>query len=267
MYNKQQLTNIFSRIGLVYDPNRAPDTALLGEIQYACQKTIPYENLDIICGIPLSLDYNDLYTKIVGRHMGGYCFEINGFLGQVYRSLGYEVKDYMARYLRGETEIPVRRHRVLAVRVGDKRYLCDAGIGQSAFRLPLLIEDGSVSEQYGETYRIEKEDFLGWVVSDLHHGEWRKFYSFTEEEQLNIDYIMPSFWCEHSPDSPFNKEEMFALKTDTGRITLDGKIFKIFDGENVSVREVKPEELPEVYLNYFGLAFPEKMVQRHALKI
>ncbi len=265
MYNKQQLENIFNRIGLVYDPQRALDAELLGEIQYACQKTVPYENLDIICGRPLSLDYGDLYSKIVERHMGGYCFEINGFLGEVYRSLGYEVKDYMARYLRGETEIPVRRHRVLAVKADGKRYLCDAGIGQSAFRLPLIIEEGSISEQYGETYRITKENFLGWVVSDLHRGEWRRFYSFTEEEQLNIDYMMPSFWCEHSPDSPFNKDEMFALKTDTGRITLDGMTFKIFDGENVTVRELKAEELPEVYTAYFGLPFPEKMAEKYGL--
>ena len=257
MYTKEQLAKIFERIGLVYREDAPVDAALVRDIQYGCQSRIPYENLDIIRRRPLSLDYGDLYDKIVNRHMGGYCFEINGFLGEVYRSLGCSVTDYMARYLRGETEIPVRRHRVLGVTVDGRRYICDAGIGQSAFRHPLLMEEGSVSEQFGETYKVTKEPFLGWVISDLHHGEWRKFYSFTEEEQLNIDYIMPSFWCEHSPESPFNKDEMFAIKTDTGRITLDGSTLKIFDGENVTVREVAPCEKAEVYRTYFGLEAEE----------
>ncbi len=262
MYTQDKLNKIFARVGLMYTPDRSLDAALLGEIQYAFQKSVPYENLDIISGRALSLDYDDLYEKIVTRHMGGYCFEINGFLGEVYRSLGYEVTDYMARYLRGESEIPKRRHRVLAVRVGDVRCLCDAGIGQSAFRLPLVIEEGSISEQYGETYKITREPFLGWVVSDLYRGEWRKFYSFTEEEQLNKDYIMPSFWCEHSPDSPFNKAEMLSIKTDTGRITLDGTTFKIFDGESVTVRELSREELPEICEKYFGLKYPSGGIKK-----
>lgn len=257
MYNREQLTKIFERIGLTFRDDLPKNYALLRDIQYGFQSHIPYENLDILRRRPLSLDYGDLYEKIINRHMGGYCFEINGFLGEVYRSLGYTVTDYMARYLRGETEIPMRRHRVLGVTVGEKRYICDAGIGQSAFRYPLLMEEGSMSEQFGETYRVTKEPFFGWVISDWYKGGWRKFYSFTEEEQLNIDYIMPSFWCEHSPDSPFNKEEMFAIKTDTGRITLDGSTFRIFDGETVTEKEIDPEEKAEIYRKYFDLEAEE----------
>ncbi len=256
MYTKEQLKEIFKRISLTYIPERTLDFEYICEIQYACQKTIPYENLDIISGRPLSLEYNDLYTKIVLNHRGGYCFELNGFLSEIYRSLGFSVKEYIARYIRGEMGTPIRRHRVLLITLGENRYLCDAGIGQPAFRVPLLIEDGYTSEQYGETYRVTWDEFLGWVISDLHKGEWRRFYSFTEEEQLNIDYVMPSFWCEHSPDSIFNKGTMVAIKNDTGRITLNGNVFKIFDGENVSVRQVTEDELTDIYAAYFGISYP-----------
>ena len=255
MYTNEQLAAIFERIGLVYSPALRPTRELAGKIQYGFQSHVPYENLDIMRGKPLSLAYDDLYDKIVTRHRGGYCFEINGFLGEVFRSLGYGVTEYMARYLRGETEIPVRRHRVLGVRAEDCEFplICDAGIGQSAFRLPLLMKEGYEDTQYGEIYRVTREDFLGWVISDLHKGAWRRFYSFTEEVQLNIDYIMPSFWCEHADESPFIGQEMFSIKTDTGRKTLDGNVFRIFDGETVTETVLTAKEKEKVYREVFGI--------------
>lgn len=262
MYNKEQLTKIFERIGLKYSDNLPADYDTLAAVQYGFQKNVPYENLDIVKKVPLSLDYESLYEKIVSNHRGGYCFEINGFLGEVYRSLGFDVTEYMARYLRGETEIPVRRHRVLGVTTAaGQKYICDAGIGQSAFRMPLRMEEESISEQFGETYRVTKEPFFGWMISDFHKGEWRRFYSFTEEEQLNIDYIMPSFWCEHAVESPFTSAEMFSIKTDTGRITLDSNIFHIFDGENVTERYLTEEEVQDVYGRYFGLPYDVEAVK------
>ena len=256
MFTSEQLTKIFARIGLTYTPGIPCDFDTMAAVQLGFQYTVPYENLDIIRGVPLSLDYNDLYEKIVTNHRGGYCFEINGFLGEVYRSLGYTVTEYMARYLRGETEIPMRRHRVLGVTCADgSTYICDAGIGQSAFRVPLKMEEGAVSEQYGETYRVTKDDFYGWVISDFHKGAWRAFYGFTEEPQLNIDYVMPSFWCEHAPESPFTSAEMFSVKTPTGRITLDSNIFHIFDGDTVTEKYLSEEEVKEAYTKYFGLPY------------
>ncbi|MBQ4354350.1 MAG: arylamine N-acetyltransferase [Clostridia bacterium] len=256
MYTKEQLTNIFNRIGLVYDASAPCDLALMAAVQWGFQQNIPYENLDILRSVPLSLDYGDLYEKIVVNGRGGYCFELNGFLGEVYRSLGYEVTEYMARYLRGETEVPMRRHRVLRV-TGTEGIpmICDAGIGQSAFRLPLEMREGFIGEQFGEVYKVEKEPFFGWVISDLHKGEWRRFYAFTEEEQLNIDYIMPSFWCEHAAQSPFTSAEMFSIKTETGRMTLDGNVFRIFDGETVTERSLDESEMPDIYRDVFGLPY------------
>ena len=255
MYTTEQLTAVFRRIGLAYSPDAAPTPELLSDVQYAMATHVPYENLDIVAGIPLSLDYGDLYDKIVTRHRGGYCFELNGFLGEVLRSLGYKVIEVMARYLRGETEIPMRRHRVLLAEASDgSRWIADAGIGQAAFKRPLRFEEGAEAEIDGETYRVGREPFFGWVIYDRHNGAWRRFYSFTEEVQLNIDYIMPSFWCEKSPDSPFTSAPILSIKTEEGRYTVDGDVFRIFRGEEVEERVLEGEEARRaVYGTYFGL--------------
>ncbi len=261
MYTEEQMRLIFARIGLSYDPSLKRDVELLARIQHAFLTTVPYENLDILAGIPLSFEPEALYDKIVTRRRGGYCFELNGFLAFVLRDLGYPLKEYMGRFLQGETSIPMRRHRILGVKADGKRYICDVGVGRASFRVPLEMREGSVSEQYGERYRVDKEPFFGWVVSDFHKGEWRRLYSFTEEEQLNIDYVMPSFWCEHAPESPFISAPKLSIKTDTGRITLDGNSFRIFDGDNVSEQHLEGESLRKACIKYFGLDYNEKAVR------
>ncbi len=255
MFTIDQITAALTRIGMDAPAFPILPTAeLLSDIQYNFAATVPYENLDILAGIPLSLEEADLYDKIVTRHRGGYCFEVNGFLTGLLRSMGYDVVEYMARYLRGETDIPMRRHRVLVVTCADSsRWIVDAGIGQAAFRRPLPFAEGAEATINGETYHVVKKDFYGWVIEDWHNGQWRPFYGFTEEVQLNLDYVMPSFWCEKHPDSPFTKANMLSIKTDTGRCTLDGNVYRRFDGADVTEKTLTDEEIPTVLAEVFGL--------------
>ena len=244
----------FKRIGLDYPEKITPDSELLRKLQFAHCTHVPYENLDIIRGIPLSLNPDDLYNKVVSQGKGGFCFELNGLFGWLLRELGYEVTDVAARYLRGESSIPMRRHRVLIVRAADGLWCCDVGIGEVCPRYPLRLEEGLEQPQFDECYRFDKDPFLGWVLMDRHHGEWRQFYSFTEEPQLDVDFIAPMFYCEKHPDSPFFPDEMFSLKTAEGRITLDGHVFKEFRNGEVTVMELEQNDLTGAY-SHFGLTY------------
>lgn len=250
----ERIKRYFERIGLELPDPVEPDSELLCKLQYAHCTTVPYENLDILRGKPLSLDMDALYEKVVERHQGGFCFELNGLFAWLLSRLGYEVSEYAARYLRGEKELPMRRHRVMIVKATDGTWLCDVGIGEVCPRWPIRMEEGLVQSQQQEAYRLVRDRFLGWVLMDQREGQWRPFYSFTEEPQLPVDYAAPTFWCEKHPDSPFNKQEMFSLKTATGRITLDGNVFKEFDGERVTVRELTAQEMGAAY-ERFGLTY------------
>lgn len=242
----------FQRIGLEMPGDLRPTSDLLKKIHFAHCTTVPYENLDMMRGIPTSLEADALYEKIVVNHRGGICFELNGALAMLLRELGYGVTEYASRYLRGETGLPMRRHRVLKVQALDGCWLCDVGIGERAQREPIAMMEGVVQEQCGESYRLRRDGFLGWVLQDLHKGVWGDFYAFTEEPQLVQDYVALNFYCEKHPDSPFNKDEMFALKTPDGRITLDGHIYKEFHGGQVDVKELTDGEMAWAY-GRFGL--------------
>ncbi|MBO5671141.1 MAG: arylamine N-acetyltransferase, partial [Clostridia bacterium] len=98
-----------ARIGLTGTPV-THTKEFLGAVQNACVLSIPYENLDILDGKPLSLKAEDIYRKIVTEHRGGYCFELNALLHHMLAEMGFTVNSRFARYLRGESKIPFRRH-------------------------------------------------------------------------------------------------------------------------------------------------------------
>jgi len=250
---KPEIKAYLARIGIT-QPIKT-DYASLHLLQSQHLKTVPYENLDIMRNIPLSLEVGDMYEKIVARKRGGYCFELNGLFTWLLRSLGFEVVEYMARFLRDETEIPMRRHRVLRVTCDEGDYLADVGVGSPVPLTPLPLTMGKISEQRGEKYKLEKEDFFGTVLYEWKKNEWRKLYSFTEEPQLNIDYVMPSFYCEAHPESYFRTMDMVHMFTEDGRKSVAGREVKIFSPNGVEVIVPASEEVYHQLLKlHFGIS-------------
>ena len=87
----------FDRLGLELPETIVPDSELLRKVHLAHCCKIPYENVDMIRGIPTSLHEDALFQKIVVEGKGGICFELNGSLGNLLRALGYKVTDFAAR--------------------------------------------------------------------------------------------------------------------------------------------------------------------------
>ena len=56
----------------------ALDAAALRDLHQAHLVAVPFENLSIHLGEPISLDEADLIDKIVCRRRGGFCYELNG---------------------------------------------------------------------------------------------------------------------------------------------------------------------------------------------
>ena len=245
----------FSRIGLAPETKIEYTVDLLGRIQTACVLSIAYENLDILAGKPILLTPEALFDKIITHGRGGYCFELNGLLTHMLRDMGFSVSERFARFLRGEREIPMRRHRVTVVTLPDGVYLLDIGVGQIAPRLPLKITEGVIQEQNGESYRFRRDSVHGWVLEDLHHGEWRDYIGFSDDLAFDVDFLQPSFFCEAHPDSVFNKSPMIAIKTPAGRCTIDGRTYKEFIGEDLVHMEenVTDQRFDELLTTIFKL--------------
>jgi len=199
---------------------------------------VPYENLDIMDGVPLSLEVPDLYDKVVTRGRGGYCFELNGLFAWLLRRIGYPVTEYFARYLRDEPALPMRRHRVLLVEAEGEVFLCDVGIGAFVPTFPLKFVPYLEQPQRKDVYRIVPDELLGHVVEENRRGGWLPLFSFTLEKQCGaMDFAAINWYCESHPDSYFRTANMVSMRTSNGRKTLDGNTFKIFENDTVTVAE------------------------------
>ena len=252
--NMTGVCEYLKRIGLS-EQNLPLTLQTLQKIQYNHVCTVPYENIDLVEKRPIVYTYESLFDKIVRQRRGGFCFELNMLLSLMLREMGFEVCDYFARFLRGEESLPKRRHRVVGVKLDGCEYLCDVGIGQKAPRMPLKLVLGEVQEICGEYYKILWDDFLGYVVYDLYKGEWRRFYSFTPDKAIDRDFEPTSYYCECHPNSNLNKKYILSLKTPSGRITIDGRDYKEFSGDEiVHIEEnITNERFISLLKNKFGI--------------
>ena len=161
---KVKVEKYFKRIGLEMPETIVPDGQLLKKLHFAHCTTVPYENLDIIRGIPLRLDDEGLYQKVVEEGKGGYCFELNGL--------------------------------------------------------------------------------YAWLLEKV---------GFTEEPQLDMDFVMPCVFCDEHPDSPINKYEKISVFTADSNIRLWDGEYQIFTHGEKKARPVCGEERQEILRHEFGI--------------
>jgi arylamine N-acetyltransferase len=84
------LAGYFDRVG--YPGPAEPTVETLHTLVAAHNRSIPFENLDPLMGIPAAdLSAAALTDKLVQRRRGGYCFEHNGLMGYVLDELGFGV--------------------------------------------------------------------------------------------------------------------------------------------------------------------------------
>ncbi|MBE6896885.1 MAG: arylamine N-acetyltransferase [Ruminococcaceae bacterium] len=236
------------------------DLPINGETLCLLQKahlySVPFENFDIIDGVPLDLRTEALYNKIVERERGGIFTELNGLFGDLLRALGFGVNEYLARILYTEEGSPLKQHRVLEVQARDGNYICDVGIGTESPRIALKKEEGLIQSDGFCEYRIENEPFLGWVLWQRKKmSEWKKIYSFTDEIQLSVDFLSPTFYLEKSPGSALNKQLSAIIRTKDGLIVLEDDVFKVhsLNHEIRMFRAENKEDLKSKIKEYFGI--------------
>ncbi len=254
MFSQDQIDEYLKRIE--YCASLTPSEDTLSALQWAHLTHIPYENLNILAGIPLSLESNALFQKIILDRRGGYCFELQGLFKELLTALGFSVTQYAARFLDEEGPIQMRRHRVLVVTLNEQRYLVDVGVRNEAPRKALrLIEDEVQSDGICK-YRFQKDDFFGWVLLQKEQGkDWASMYGFTEEIQIDDDFVMPSFYCEKHPKSTFNKFMKISIFIGESNFTLVDGAFKEYRHAKVQLRKrlTDPTEIRDILKRYFGI--------------
>lgn len=234
----------------------AINLATLTKLQDAHLKYIPYENFDCLNGKITSLKRQDMFNKVIMHNRGGICFELNGLYNWLLESLGFDVTSYSARFIDKMETYQLRRHRVMCVALGDKRYLTDVGVNSESPRVPLEITEGLIQSDGISQYKFTRSEFWGWLLWQKERGKiWKRLFGFTEEPQIDKDFITASFWCDAHPDSPFIKSKKLSIFREDCNITVRGNYLKFYLGGRVKYRYKinTGAELKEILWEYFGI--------------
>ncbi len=211
-----------ARIG--YRGPLAVDAATLAGLQRAHLLAVPFENLDIHWGVPIALDLEVHYDKIVRRGRGGFCYELNGLFGWALATIGFPVTRLGAGVWKadaGDFSDP-SSHLLLRVDL-DGPWIADVGFGEN-YRTPLRLADGVVQEQPPRAYRLDRDDAGRHVLSSRDEtGAWTPGYRFADEARPLDWFAARCAWQQTSPDSHFTRKPLCSLATPTGRITLSGR--------------------------------------------
>lgn len=224
------LTAYFDRIG--FQGSASADSDTLHRIVAAHGRSIPFENLDPLLGIPVGdLSAEALSDKLITRRRGGYCYEHNGLLGHALDELGYGVDRLAGRVVwmkQPDAPLPALTHNVLAVTVPGEagRFLVDVGFGGQTLSSPIRLQTGAVQQTRHEPYRLlelptrhEPEYELAAQV----RGQWQPLYRFTAAPQPRIDLEVGSWYVSTHPGGVFVVGLTAALVTDDARINLRGR--------------------------------------------
>jgi N-hydroxyarylamine O-acetyltransferase len=239
-----------------YTGNVRPSASVLEALHLAHATHIPFENLDVLRGLPIRLDLESLQRKLVDGRRGGYCYEQNLLFAAVLERFGFAVTRLAARVRYRTITVLPRTHMMLLVDIGDGRWIADVGFGAEGLLLPVPFAAGQESRQYAWTYRVVKSD-AQWVLQSRHVGGWADLYSFTLEPQLPIDYEVPNHYMSTHPESRFVKGLTVQMPSPDARTALRNRELSVDTGKTMTMRLVKnDDEIRQVIETTFGLPAP-----------
>ncbi|SNY55236.1 arylamine N-acetyltransferase family protein [Paractinoplanes atraurantiacus] len=221
-------------------------TASLHDMHRAHQETVPFENLSIHLGEPISLSPDDLFDKIVRRRRGGFCYELNGLFALLLEALGHKVVRAGARVYRTPESLgPPFDHLALLADAGDGQepWIADVGFGRhSAYPLRL----GEPSGQF--------------LVAAAPDGDLDVFRDGVPQYRLETrprsleDFGPTCWWQSTSPDSHFTRGPVCSRLDGDGRISISGRTLIRTKGETRTETTLDTDEsLVAAYREHFGI--------------
>ena len=227
-----KLRRYFDRIG--YRGHARPTASTLASLLRLHACSVPFENIDVQLGRPLTIGVEDAYEKIVERGRGGWCYEQNGLLGWALAETGFEVMRVAGAVLRAERgDAALNNHLCLLVREPGARqpvYLADAGFG-GCMIAPIELAEGAhrqapylIRLQFveGGRWRLLEESADGASNYEFAAKPADEAALAAKSRQLQTDprsrFVQNLFVQKRLPDAHFClRGRVLATTTDTGK--------------------------------------------------
>ena len=244
-----------ARIGLASRPG--PDIGGLRTLQVAHLHHVPFENLDILAGRPISIEIHALEAKVVGARRGGFCYELNGLFAALLDALGFRVTRLAAEVWSRDqgTWGPPFDHLVLRVDL-EGPWLVDVGFGDG-FPEPMELRDGAeLLDIGGRVFRLTREGDA-WLLTELPAGADARvpLYRFSGTPHDLADFTPTCRWQE--TESPFfTGHRVVEMAAPDGGTTLYDDRLIVHAGTERTERRVTEAEVPDLLRDVFGIEAP-----------
>ncbi|MER5863156.1 arylamine N-acetyltransferase [Kitasatospora sp. NPDC002040] len=245
-----QVAAYLERIGVPRPGGPSPEG--LAVLQRAHLAAVPFENLSVHLGEPIVLEPGALVEKIVGRHRGGFCYELNGAFGELLRALGYRVTLLAARVFGGGRLGPPFDHMALRVDLDGGAWLADVGFGRFS-ELPLRLDRRGEQVDPGGVFTVVEH---GDELDVRQDGEPQ--YRLDQRPYQLADFGPTCWWQATSPESHFRRSTTCSLLTADGRITLSGTrlIRTAVDGTRTE-QQLDQDGTLAAYRTHFGIVLEQ----------
>ncbi len=251
------LAGYFDRVGYPGPAEATVET--LHALVAAHNRSIPFENLDPLMGIPVDgLSPAALTDKLVNRRRGGYCYEQNGLMAYVLAQLGFGVEALAGRvvWMNPSSDLPAQTHQVLSVTVPGVhgRFLVDVGFGGQTLTSPIRLEAGPIQPTRHEPYRL-REHGEGYLLEAEIRGRLAAALHVRHQpSSRRIDLEVGSWYVSTHPNSVFVVGLTAALVTDDARWNLRGRHLAIHSGgETERIRFDTAAQVLDALTDRFGI--------------
>jgi N-hydroxyarylamine O-acetyltransferase len=209
---------------ITYSGPMRRDLATLIALHRAHLRAIPYENLDVQFGRPVTTDVACIFDKIVTRRRGGWCYEMNGLFGWAISELGFKVTrsaGAVMREVRGDDAIG--NHLVLKVELEEVTFLADVGFGDGPID-PIFVISGPFASHGFEFALSKRED--GWWRLHNHKAGGATSFDFNMAPADENHLAERCFWLQSSPESPFVQNAVLQHHVDDGLWMMRGRVLR-----------------------------------------
>jgi N-hydroxyarylamine O-acetyltransferase len=255
MESSIDLDAYLARIG--YDGPLAATEACLAALHEAHVASIPFENLDVVLGLPIALDLPALMAKLVHAKRGGYCFEHGTLFKAVLDRIGFGTHILTARVRFGAERIGPRSHMLLKVDTTGGAFLADVGFGGLGLLRPIPLMPELVTHVPGAAYRLRHEQNQWILEGDVGDDDFDDYYAFTLEPQYPVDIEVANHFTATHPSSIFRRSLTAQLTRHDRRAILRNRRLEIRRGDRRETIELADESaFRAVLAEEFGIVLP-----------
>lgn len=249
-----ELAAYLDRIG--FAGQARPDLATLKAVHRAHLLAIPYENLDVQLGRPLTTDPAAAFDKIVGRGRGGWCYEMNGLLGWALEEIGFSVtrmSGAVAREVRGDAA--VGNHLILKVDLDGEPWMADAGFGDGPLG-PFRIGPGAFRDGHFHFSLALRPD--GWWRLTNHPRGGAPSFDFRDELADETVLADKCQWLQTAPESGFVQNAVAQRHRPEGLAILRGRTLRMLLADETAESLIgSADEYVAMLSEVFALDLPE----------